>query len=134
MFRLPPISTRPDTLFPYTLLFRSAASVKSRCAVQSIRTHISSGAKMASLSRQNYTPTSVRRATRAPTQTHKAAILKWHINAIDEHGISGSRQPIPHIYPQPPASSPHEVESATVRTSVINSQPVPHPLLYKKNT
>src|SRR3546814_4696890 len=32
MLRLPPISTRTDTLFPYTTLFRSAADLRTRMA------------------------------------------------------------------------------------------------------
>src|SRR3546814_4949161 len=32
MLRRPPISTRTDTLFPYTTLFRSASACRSRCS------------------------------------------------------------------------------------------------------
>src|SRR3546814_11028867 len=36
MIRRPPRSTRTDTLFPYTTLFRSRSTSKSRCGSRSI--------------------------------------------------------------------------------------------------
>src|SRR3546814_4402689 len=39
MIRRPPRSTRTDTLFPYTTLFRSAAAVRKRTMAQSPHTH-----------------------------------------------------------------------------------------------
>src|SRR3546814_8725239 len=45
MIRLPPLSTRTDTLFPYTTLFRSRNAIRSACRVEWKRPKPATGVK-----------------------------------------------------------------------------------------
>src|SRR3546814_5543158 len=45
MIRLPPLSTRTDTLFPYTTLFRSRNAIRSACRVEGKRPKPATGVK-----------------------------------------------------------------------------------------
>src|SRR3546814_1611768 len=46
MIRRPPRSTRTDTLFPYTTLFRSAAQLAQAVGIEFAREHIARGAQL----------------------------------------------------------------------------------------
>src|SRR3546814_20812337 len=57
MIRRPPISTRPDTLFPYTTLFRSGLAVqrlRDPAVIAALRRQGRSGCRLGALSTGSY--------------------------------------------------------------------------------
>src|SRR3546814_2751238 len=75
MIRRPPRSTRTDTLFPYTTLFRSASSrpTWSR-ATNAPRRATSSGSPAATASLRSSPPTTTRCADRSRSEEHTSEL------------------------------------------------------------